>query len=126
MDIERGVLHQPAPGDHFAGEVELEQLAGAHLRPQQAERREVEALGAAGDEHRQVIVDPLVEAEARRATVTGGEVDARLPLGVRPYALSRGIHRLAPAPRAAPKFASATTHRISYIIVAPTRAVLPV
>ena len=77
VDIESGVLDQPAACHDRATEVQLQQIAGFHLRPQQPEGRKVEPLGVSGHEHRHVIVDALAETEARRQAMTGGEIDPR-------------------------------------------------
>ena len=82
MNMKSSVLDQPAPGHNLAAEVELHQVARLDLRPQKSERCEVEPVGVSGDQHRQVIVDAFVEAEAGSETMAGGEIDPRLAFGI--------------------------------------------
>jgi len=82
VDVESRVLDPPAAGHHLAAEVQLHQVARLDFGPQQAERREQEAVGVPGNEHRQVIVDPFIEAEAGGKAMAGRQIDARLSPGI--------------------------------------------
>src|SRR5277367_1929513 len=78
-----GGFHEPLAALHAAGKVEDEQIAGLHLRPVQAERREIKPVGKARHQQRQMIVDAFVEAEVRRQSIARGEIDSGAGLGFR-------------------------------------------
>ena len=54
------------------------QVARLHLRPEKPERREVEPVRVARNEHRQVIIDALVETKPRCQAMTRSQIDPRL------------------------------------------------
>jgi hypothetical protein len=62
-------------------DADLHEGRGLHLRPVQAERDLVVAVGLAGDDEGEVVEDALVEPVLDGHAVGGGQIDAGLPLG---------------------------------------------
>ena len=81
VDAVAGALDIAGAALHLAVvDADLHEGRGLHLRPVQAERDLVVAVGLARHRQRQVIEDALVEAVHDGDAVGGGEIDARLPL----------------------------------------------
>ena len=63
--------------------VDLAQVRRRHLGPQQLVLLHQELARLARHPHRAVVVDHVVPAVVRAQPIDGGEIDARLPFGVR-------------------------------------------
>lgn len=82
VDAEGRALDLAVAVQHLAVEADLDQVAGGHFRPIEAERIDQEAAGLAGNGRRQVVEDALVEPLQHRHAVRRRQVDADLPLGL--------------------------------------------
>ena len=82
MDGEAGGVELAVLGVDVAVDVHLHQAGGGDLLEQVAVIVDQEALGLARDAHRHVGVDRVGPAEEIGDAVEGGEVAARLPLGL--------------------------------------------
>jgi hypothetical protein len=76
------IFDRSMAADDPAVVIERQHIARPHLGPVKTEGREIEAIGAAGDHVRQMIVDSLVVAEARAQSVACGQIDACLGPGI--------------------------------------------
>ena len=82
VDAAGGELDDAITFERLAVLVEHDHVARPGLGPVEAEGQDEEPVVAAGDRHREVVVDPFFQLMQHRQAVRGGEVDLRLGDGI--------------------------------------------